>query len=93
MCGILLIVPVLYYTVTIVNLVDANDMNTTQSSETRTGFSNLINGTFYTFSVTPVNRAGSGPTSTIIITTLTDEEGKTIYIHIIIMSVHAQYVC
>ena len=38
--------PVLYYTVTIVNSVNATDMNTTQLSETRVEFSNLINGTF-----------------------------------------------
>ena len=67
--------PVLYYTVTIVNSVNATDMNTTQLSVTRVEFSNLINGTFYTFNVAAVNRAGAGSTTTIIVTTLTDDEG------------------
>ena len=66
---------VLYYTVTIVNSVDDNDRNTTELSGTRTEFSNLINGTHYTISVAAINRAGTGQTSTINVTTLTDEEG------------------
>ena len=64
--------PVLY-TVTIVNSVNATDMNTTVTRGTRVDFSNLINGTSYNISVTAVNRAGPGPTSTI---TATDEEGN-----------------
>ena len=67
--------PVLYYTVTIVNSFDDNDRNTTRASGTRAEFSNLTNGTYYTFSVSAVNRAGTGATSRIIVTTLTDEEG------------------
>ena len=67
--------PVLYYTVTIVNSVDDNDMNTTRASGTRAEFSNLINATDYTIFVAAVNRAGTGSTSLINITTLTDEEG------------------
>ena len=67
--------PVLYYTVTIVNLVDAADMNTTITSQTRAEFSNLINGTSYHISVIAVNRAGSGPT-TPIITSTTSKRGK-----------------
>ena len=67
--------PVLYYIVTIVNAVNANDRNITLSSVTRAEFSNLINGTFYNISVAAVNRAGSGPEITTIVSTLTDEEG------------------
>ena len=58
--------PVLYYTVTIINLVDAADMNTTTTSQTRAEFSNLINGTSYNISVIAVNRVDSGPTTFII---------------------------
>ena len=54
--------PVFYYIVT----VDGrNPMNV---FEERTGFSNLINGTNYTISVAAVNRAGTGPASTINVT-------------------------
>ena len=68
--------PVLYYTVTIVNSVDDNDRNTIESSGTRAEFSNLVNGTNYTFSVAAVNRAGTGATSRIIVATLVvDGEG------------------
>ena len=60
--------PVLY-TVTIVNLVDVADMNTTTTSQTRAEFSNLINGTSYSISVIAVNRVDSGPTTSIITST------------------------
>ena len=68
--------PVLYYNVTIVNSVDDNDRDTTDTSGTRAEFSNLIIGTNYTIIVAAVNRAGAGLTSAIILATLTDEEGK-----------------
>ena len=68
--------PVLYYNVTIVNSVNANDMNTTQLSVTRIEFCNLINGTSYNISVAAVNRAGTGPSITTTVATLTDDEGK-----------------
>ena len=72
--------PVLNYTVTIVNSVNANDMNTTQSNKTRVEFSNLINGTSYNISVAAVNRAGTGPASSTII----DVKGKLFiaYVHV-----------
>jgi len=73
--------PVLYYYVIIVNSVDVNDMNITQSSEIRAKVSNLIKTTTYIISVAAVNRGGTGPTSTINITTLVvDEEGMYICI-------------
>ena len=78
--------PVLYYNVTIVNV-----MNTTQLSETRVEFSNLISGILYTFNVAAVNKAGIGPTSTIIVTTLTDDEGKPILSTYV--NTYVQYVC
>ena len=68
--------PVLYYTVTIVNSVDATDINTTVTSERGIEFSNLINGTSYNISVAAVNRAGTGPTFTVVVATLTDDEGN-----------------
>ena len=85
--------PVLYYTVTIVNSVNPTDMNTIVTSERGTEFCNLMNGTSYNISVAAVNRAGTGLTSTIIVTTLTDDEGKHIIIFINHMFVHVQYVC
>ena len=75
--------PVLYYTVIIVNSVDANDMNTTVTSERGIEFSNLTNGTSYNISVAAVNRAGTGLTSTISVTTLVvDVEGKLFIAHV-----------
>ena len=73
--------PVLYYIVTIVNSVDDNDRNATELSGTRAVLSNLINDTSYNISVAAVNWVGTGPTSTISVTTLTDEEGKQ-YIYV-----------
>ena len=66
--------PVLYYAVT---LMPKNicGMTITESSESGTEFLNLINGTLYNISVAAVNRAGTGPISTIPVTTLTDDEG------------------
>ena len=63
------------YIVTIVNSVNASDMNTTKTRGTRAEFFNLINGTSYNISVAAVNRIGSGPSITTTVSTLTDEEG------------------
>ena len=63
--------PVLYYEVTIMN---SSYTNTIKTSETNATFSDLINGTNYTISVAAVNRAGTGPSSMITETTLS--EGK-----------------
>jgi len=69
--------PVLYYNVTIINSNDVSDMNITETSESTIKFSNLISGTTYNISVAAINRAGTGPTSTIsIITPVVNEEGK-----------------
>ena len=59
--------PVLYYTVTATSLADASDRNTIVWGP-RAEFSDLINGTNYNISITAVNRAGSGLSSTIIVT-------------------------
>ena len=67
--------PVFYYNVTIVNLCNAPDMNTIITNQTRAKFSNLRNGNSYTIGVAAVNRAGSGPSLVITVTTLTDNEG------------------
>ena len=67
--------PILYYIVTIVNSLNATDMNITEINKRTTEFSNLINGTSYNISVAAVNKVGTGPSSTIIVTT-TDEEGN-----------------
>ena len=67
--------PLFYYTATIVNLCNAPDMSTIITNETTTVFSNLRNGNSYTITVAAVNRAGSGPSSMITVTTLTGNEG------------------
>ena len=76
--------PVLDYTVTIVNTVYSNDMNTTQSNKTRVEFSNLINDTSYNISVTVVNRAGTGPASS----TIVDVEGNLFiaYVYVYVLN-------
>ena len=56
---------------TIVNSVNTNDINITESSERRAEFFNC--GASYNISVAAVNRAGVGPAYTI---TVDDEEGK-----------------
>ena len=67
--------PVLYYTVIAVSLVNATDVNNMEQVEgTRAVFSNLKNGTNYNISVAGVNRVGTGPVSTIIVTG--NAEGK-----------------
>ena len=70
--------PVLYYVVTIAPSENISDMIITESSESSTEFLNLMNGTLYNISVAAVNRAGTGPISTILVTTRTDDEGMYI---------------
>ena len=69
-CGL-----VFYYNVTIVNLCNAYDMNTVVTNQKIAEFSNLRNGNSYHISVAAVNRAGTGPSSMITVTTLTGNEG------------------
>ena len=59
---------VLYYTVTVTSLADDSDRNTIVVWGPRAEFSDLINDINYNISVAAVNRAGSGPSSTIIVT-------------------------
>ena len=68
--------PVLYYTVTLVNLDDTSDVNTIKANQSRAEFLNLKTGVSYNISVTAVNRAGAGPTSVITATAPSDNEGK-----------------
>ena len=70
--------PILYYIVTIRNLNDVADMNTTITSQNEAELSSLINSTSYNISVTAVNRADSGPTTSIITNTtiIRNTEGK-----------------
>ena len=67
--------PVFYYNVTIVNLCNAYDMNTVVTNQTTTVFFNLRNGNSHIINVAAVNRAGTGPSSMITVTTLTGNEG------------------
>ena len=60
--------PVLYYNVIATSLADASDRYTIVTSQTIAGLCGLRNGTSYNIRVTAVNRAGSGPSSTIIVT-------------------------
>ena len=60
--------PVLSYTVSATNLVDGSVRNPGRLSQRVAEFSNLIDGTNYNISVAAVNRAGTGPSSTIIVT-------------------------
>ena len=76
--------PLLYYNVTIVNLVDPSNMNSTQETGNRAEFPNLNNGTSYNISVAAVNRVGTGPVRTFNETTLSEnQEGE----------LNAQYSC
>ena len=68
--------PVLYYTVTVTSLADNSDRNTIVVWGTRAELSDLINGISYTISVAAVNRAGTGPSSMINVTTLSGNEGN-----------------
>ena len=69
--------PILHYNVTIMNQCDAPDMNTIATNQNRAEFFGLRNGSSYDISVAAVNRVGTGPSSRIIITTLTgSEKGK-----------------
>ena len=66
--------PIFYYNVTIVNLDDVSDVNSSKETVNSAEFSNLINGTSYNISVAAVNRVGTGPVSTITETTSTEGE-------------------
>ena len=59
--------PVLYY-MTATSLADASYRITIVTNQTIAILSGLINDTLYNISVAAVNRAGSGPSSTIIVT-------------------------
>ena len=63
--------PVIFYDVTIVNLMDPSEMMTVERRDNVTGFYNLRSNTSYNISVAAVNRAGTGPSSVITVTTLT----------------------
>ena len=60
--------PVLRYTVTATSLDDDSISSPERLNIRVAEFSSLINGTFYNISVAAVNRAGTGPSSTIIVT-------------------------
>ena len=72
--------PVFYYIVTIVNLDDPSDMNSTEETGNRAEISNLNIGTSYNISVAAVNRVGTGPISTITETTNTEGELYSVFI-------------
>ena len=59
---------VLRYTVTATSLVDGSVRSPERLNQRVAEFSSLINGTNYAISVAAVNRAGTGPSSTIIVT-------------------------
>ena len=67
--------PVVDYVVTAVNLADLSDMRTPtlNGMEATYTISNLRNGTSYSISVAAVNRVGTGPSSMINVTTLTEK--------------------
>ena len=71
--------PVLNYNVTIVNSVNGTEMSTTTLNDTRLEIFNLMSGTAYNITVAAVNRAGTGLTSTVTVTTRTDEEEEGTY--------------
>ena len=66
--------PLLYNTVTVTSSADDSDRNTIVVWGPRAEFSDLINDINYNISVAAVNRAGSGPSSIIIVTS--DGGGK-----------------
>ena len=74
--------PVLHYIVTAESLVDASDNITIKARQNRAEFSSIMKGTNYTISVAAVNRAGSGPSSTIIVTG--SAEGKQCSIQVVL---------
>ena len=71
--------PVVNYVVTAVNSPDADDMRNVTVKEEEATISNLDKGTTYTITVVAVNRAGSGPPSTINVTT---DKGKVIMFNV-----------
>ena len=69
-----------FYDLTAVNSANASDVVALERRGTTAEFSNLKSGTLYNISVAAVNRAGTGPSSVIIQTTLTDnKEGMYAY--------------
>lgn len=65
-----------YYIVSAVNLASSSDMVTIVTSQTKAEFSDLANDTEYAITVTAVNRASTGPSSMINVTTLTEDNGE-----------------
>ena len=55
-------------------MVNSATMFIPGTAERMVEFSNLTSNTFYTISVTAINRVGPGEAFTINVTTLTDEE-------------------
>ena len=60
--------PVFYYIATATSLDDGSVWSIKRPSQTRAFFDNLMSGINYTISVVAVNRVGSGPPETIIVT-------------------------
>ena len=56
------------YIVTVVNLMDAGDVRMINQTQNKINITNSNNGAMYNISVAAVNRAGTGPLSTIIVT-------------------------
>ena len=67
--------PVFYYVVTAVNLMAPINMITIATSNNIATVSNLRSDTSYNISVAAVNRVGTGSSSVITVTTLTDNVG------------------
>ena len=70
----------LYYSLTIVNSVNASDTISSGEIMTRAEFSNLKNGTSYNISVAAVNRVGIGPISTFTLYTHTEGNNICMYV-------------
>ena len=84
--------PVLYYNVTAVNSANPSDMYIMKTRENVAILSDLGEGTSYIISVVAVNRAGTGPSSVINVTTLLPGNGKSKqykYINMYIYNVYA----
>ena len=63
--------PVLYYIVTAVSFIDPSNILTMVTRDNVAEFFNLRSDTSYNISAAAVNRAGTGPSSVITVTTLT----------------------
>ena len=87
--------PVLYYNVTIVTLVNAIDVNSSEETVNRAEFSNLKNITSYNISVAAVNRVGVGPISTFPVYTRTEGNSICMYVCICqsLATTYLIYVC